>query len=82
MAMEGRSADLDLHIGTYLSSPSHRTVSIMDILVDFKAEGRTLVHMAASGGHVAVLQALLKRVAGKPNKHQLANLADDRCVLR
>jgi len=75
MAMENKYAALETHIKSYLDT--HSKFSIVDILVDFKAEGRTLLHMAASSGHVAVMNMLLGMVK-KSDMKTIMNITDDK----
>ena len=76
MAMENKPDKLASHIKTY--QESHSQITIMDILVDFKSEGRTLMHMAASSGHKAVINVLLGLMKKKSDLKTLVNLADDK----
>jgi len=75
MAMENKSSALETHIQTYLDT--HSNFTIVDILVEFKAEGRTLLHMAASSGHATVMSMLLGKVK-KSEMKTIINLSDDK----
>jgi hypothetical protein len=84
--MDGRATDLHAHITAYL--PSHPNITLEDVLVDFKAEGRTLMHMAASSGHSDIMKLILDMASSNKQKgnsknttallKRLVNVIDDR----
>ena len=71
--MKGDEDKLRAHVEAYLRGNKH--VRAHDLLTDFKSEGKTLVHVAASSGHNGVLQYLIS-TTDRPGA--AANLADDR----
>ena len=73
LTMEGKSADLSRKIDEYLASNSR--ITVQDIITEFKSEGKTLIHLAASSGYSEVVAMLISKA---PVKSAIANLADDR----
>ena len=71
--MKGDEDKLRAHVDAYVRAHTH--VTAHDLLTDFKSEGKTLVHVAASSGHSGVLQYLMS-TTDQPTA--AANLADDR----
>ena len=73
LTMEGKSADLSQKIDEYLAK--NNRITGQDIITEFKSEGKTLIHLAASSGYSEVVTMLISKV---PVKSAIANLADDR----
>ena len=73
VCMKGQVDALQSHIEKYLDS--NPKISAQDLLTDFKSEGKTLIHVAASSGHHGVLDYLVSK-SSKPA--ELVNVADER----
>ena len=72
LTMDGKSVDLSRKIDEFLASNSR--LSGQDIIAEFKSEGKTLMHLAASSGYGEVVAMHLSKV---PVKSAVVNLADD-----
>ena len=73
VCMKGQVDALQSHVEKYLHS--NPKISAQDLLTDFKSEGKTLIHVAASSGHHSVLDYLVSK-SSKPA--ELVNIADER----
>ena len=73
LCMDGKEKELEATIEDYLRKKPQLTPK--DIIIGFKSEGKTLMHLAASSGHLNILELLLKKV---PVKSEVCNLVDDK----
>jgi len=73
LTMNGKSAELSRKIEEYVRTNGR--ITAQDIISEFKSEGKTLIHLAASSGFNEVVDMLLSKV---PVRSQVANLVDDR----
>lgn len=74
--LKGKLPELKKLINDYLVK--NNTITSEDVLIDFKSEGKTLLHVAASGGHDVVIDYLLSLIPNPDSKEDLINLPDDR----
>ena len=74
--LKGSLAELTKLIQDYLITNSK--VNSQDLLLDFKSEGKTLLHVAASGGHAAIVDYLISLLKSAKGKNTLLNASDDR----
>lgn len=75
-SLKGNVTELRTLVTEYLAKNTR--VTSEDLLVDFKSEGKTLLHVAASGGHAAVVDYLITLLKSSKVKKTLINAADDR----
>lgn len=75
-SLKGNVAELRTLVADYLAKNTR--VTSQDLLVDFKSEGKTLLHVAASGGHAAVVDYLITLLKSSKARKSLINAADDR----
>ena len=75
-SLKGNVTELRILVTEYLAK--NTLVSSQDLLSDFKSEGKTLLHVAASGGHAAVVDYLISLLKSAKVKKALINVADDR----
>lgn len=75
-SLKGNVAELRILVADYLAKNTR--VTSQDLLVDFKSEGKTLLHVAASGGHASVVDYLITLLKSSKVKKSLINAADDR----
>lgn len=73
LCMDGKEQELEAKIEEYLRKNPRLTAK--DIIIGFKSEGKTLMHLAASSGHLNILELILKKV---PIKSEVANLVDEK----
>lgn len=74
--LKGNLNELTLLIDEYLRKNSR--VNSQDLVLDFKSEGKTLLHVAASGGHADIVDYLLSLAKSSNGKKNLINAVDDR----
>ena len=74
--LKGNLSELTKLINEYLAKNSR--VNSQDLLLDFKSEGKTLLHVAASGGHAAIIDYLISLLKSSNGKKNLINASDDR----
>lgn len=73
LVMDGKAGELETKMEDYLRK--HIRLTTKDIIIGFKSEGKTLMHLAASSGHLSVLEMILSKV---PIKSEVANLVDEK----
>jgi len=71
--MTGDAGELESLMEGFLAKNPH--VSAQQMIVGFKAEGRTLMHMASSSGYPAVVELLLNKAS---DTKELVSLVDDK----
>jgi ankyrin repeat protein len=71
--MDGKESEVQRKIEEYLRS--NTKITGQEMVLGFKSEGKTLIHIAASSGHVGIVDIILNTCT---IKSQVVNLADDR----
>lgn len=74
--LKGNLADLSALIDDYLIK--NIKVNSQDLLLDFKSEGKTLLHVASSGGHAVIVDYFITLLKSSHGKKTLINAVDDR----
>ena len=72
--MSGNVGVMDKAISTYLAE--HRHITINDIVVEFKSEGKNLLHIAASSGHEPSLNYFIEKCSASIKG--IVDLKDDK----
>jgi ankyrin repeat protein len=75
-SLTGKLTELKKLINDYLRKDCN--ITAQELLVDFKSEGKTLVHVAATGGQLVIIEYLLSLLTLQEEKKELINLSDDR----
>lgn len=72
LSMEGKIDEFQSHLESYLSS--HPQLTAQELFESFKSEGKSLLHVASVGGHVSIIDTVLRKCTS-PIK--LINVQDD-----